>query len=46
MPNLDLQDIAQYVEQNIGSFHAKRLEKLQKLNFKEAWIQQTSATVR
>lgn len=35
MPNLDLQDIAQYVEQNIGSFHAKRLEKLQKLNFKE-----------
>lgn len=35
MPTLNLKDIAQYVEQNIGIFHAKRLEKLEKLNFKE-----------
>ena len=32
---LNIEDIAKYVEQNIGDFHSKRLEKLEKLNFKE-----------
>lgn len=35
MEKLDLKDVTLYVEQNIGTFHAKRLEKLEKLNFKE-----------
>lgn len=35
MPKLNLKDITGYVEQNIDNFHVKRLEKLQKLNFKE-----------
>lgn len=35
MPTLNLKDVTKYVEQNIGTFHAKRLEKLEKLNFKE-----------
>ena len=33
--SLNIEDITKYVEQNIGDFHAKRLEKLEKLNFKE-----------
>ena len=32
---LNIEDITKYVEQNIGDFHSKRLEKLEKLNFKE-----------
>ena len=35
MANLNLKDVTEYVEQNIGTFHTKRLEKLEKLNFKE-----------
>lgn len=35
MPILNLKELTQYVEQNIGTFHTKRLEKLEKLNFKE-----------
>ncbi len=35
MSKLNLQEVSQYVEQNIGTFHSKRLEKLEKLNFKE-----------
>lgn len=35
MPQLDLNDAKNFVEENIGSFHAKRLEKLQKLKLKE-----------
>lgn len=35
MSTLILKDVTEYVEQNIGNFHAKRLEKLEKLNFKE-----------
>jgi len=35
MPTLNLKDVTKYIEQNIGTFHAKRLEKLEKLNFKE-----------
>lgn len=35
MPTLNLKDVTKYVEQNIGTFHAKRLEKLEKLNFRE-----------
>lgn len=35
MSKLNLQEVSQYVEQNIGTFHTKRLEKLEKLNFKE-----------
>jgi len=33
MAKLNLEDVKIYVEQNIGDFHSKRLEKLQKLNF-------------
>ncbi|MEY4767680.1 MAG: hypothetical protein RL637_319 [Pseudomonadota bacterium] len=32
---LTIQEITDYVEQNINRFHAKRLEKLENLNFKE-----------
>lgn len=35
MPTLNLKDVTKYVEQNIGTFHTKRLEKLEKLNFRE-----------
>jgi len=35
MSKLNIEDITLYVEQNIGAFHTKRLEKLEKLNFKE-----------
>lgn len=35
MPTLNLKDVTKYVEQNIETFHTKRLEKLEKLNFKE-----------
>ncbi len=33
MAVLNLKDVTQYVEKNIGTFHAKRLEKLEKLDF-------------
>lgn len=32
---LNLDDVAIYVEKNVGTFHAKRLEKLQSLNLNE-----------
>lgn len=35
MAALNLKDVTQYVEKNIGTFHAKRLEKLEKLDFNE-----------
>jgi hypothetical protein len=35
MSKLNLKIISNYVEQNIELFHAKRLEKLEKLNFRE-----------
>ncbi|MBK8473333.1 MAG: cytosolic protein [Sphingobacteriales bacterium] len=35
MATLNLKDVTKYVEQNVGTFHAKRLEKLEKLNFRE-----------
>ena len=35
MQPINLSDITAYVEAHIGTFHAKRLEKLEKLNFKE-----------
>ncbi|MBN1997318.1 cytosolic protein [candidate division KSB1 bacterium] len=35
MENLKKQDIVQYVEQNIGFFHQKRIESLKKLELKE-----------
>lgn len=35
MAKLNLKDVTEYVEENIGTFHSKRLEKLEKLNFKE-----------
>lgn len=35
MTTLNLEDVTKYIEQNIGTFHAKRLEKLEKLNFRE-----------
>lgn len=35
MPTLNLKDLTKYVEKNIDTFHAKRLEKLEKLNFNE-----------
>lgn len=35
MPALRLNDVTNYVEQNIGAFHSKRLEKLQSLDLKE-----------
>ena len=35
MPAINLKDVAKYVEINVDSFHAKRLEKLEKLDFKD-----------
>jgi D-alanine-D-alanine ligase-like ATP-grasp enzyme len=35
MAKLNLKDVTLYVEQNIDTFHTKRLEKLEKLNFNE-----------
>lgn len=35
MPTLKLKDLNKYIEQNIGTFHAKRLEKLENLNFRK-----------
>lgn len=35
MSKLNLKEITKYVEDNIDNFHAKRLEKLEKLNFKQ-----------
>ncbi len=35
MSKLNLNDLIQYVEQNIGVFHDRRLEKLEKLNINE-----------
>lgn len=34
MPKLNLNDIVKYVEENIGSFHTKRIESLNKLKLK------------
>ena len=35
MNQLSTDDLCQYVEQHIGKFHSKRLERLQTLNFKD-----------
>lgn len=35
MNQLDLNDVVQYVEQNIGTFHQKRIERLTKLKLRE-----------
>lgn len=35
MATLELDDLNQYIEKHIGTFHAKRLEKLEKLNFQD-----------
>lgn len=35
MKKLNLAEVTEYVENDIGSFHVKRLEKLEKLNFKK-----------
>ena len=35
MSKLNLKDLTHYVEKNIHFFHTKRIEKLEKLNFKE-----------
>lgn len=35
MSKLNIKDVTKYVENNIDTFHAKRLEKLEKLNFKD-----------
>ena len=35
MQKLNIKDVTRYVEQNIGAFHLKRLDKLKKLDFKE-----------
>lgn len=35
MQKLNLKDLVFYIEQNIGAFHNKRLEKLQRLNLRE-----------
>lgn len=35
MKKLDLKNVTNYVEEHIGTFHAKRLEKLEKLNFNQ-----------
>ncbi|MEY3220565.1 MAG: hypothetical protein RIT27_1922 [Pseudomonadota bacterium] len=35
MKKLDLKNVTNYVEEHIGTFHAKRLEKLEKLDFNQ-----------
>jgi hypothetical protein len=35
MNHLDLKQIAEYVEANVGTFHRKRLESLENLKLKE-----------
>jgi hypothetical protein len=34
MPKINLDEVSEYIEQHIGSFHAKRLEKLESLKYK------------
>lgn len=38
MKQLDLNDVTQYVEENIGTFHKKRIEKLNTLKLKDVLI--------